>query len=304
MGQSNQISWRETTGATPLKALVNIGGIVGRFARTSPLGAVSGVFLVAVTAVALLAPVIAPYNPLEGHYDAMKQAPSWTYLGGTDHLGRDVLSRVLHGGWITLKVAFVSIAIADALGVTWGILTGYIGGRFDLLTQRVLDVLMSFPSVILALLLLTAIGAGLETVIIAIAVTRVPGSTRIIRSVVLSVKQSAYVDAARAIGASPIRVMFRHVSPQTIAPLIVVITTSLGGAIFTEASLSFLGLGIPPPEPSWGNLLGGILIESIRPPWWLLILPGVAITSTILAFNLLGDGLRDHLDPKLRGRLG
>ena len=162
---------------------------------------------------------------------------------------------------------------------------------------------MSFPSIILALLLLVVMGAGLETVIIAIAVTRIPGSQRVIRAVVLSVKETAYVEAARAIGASPLRVMARHISPQTYAPLIVVATTSLGGAIFTEASLSFLGLGIPPPSPSWGNLLGGLLLESLRPPWWLMIAPGVCITGTILAFNLLGDGLRDHFDPRLRGKL-
>ncbi|MCH2669690.1 MAG: ABC transporter permease [Gammaproteobacteria bacterium] len=269
----------------------------------SPIGYISGVFLIIFLLIGIFADVISPYGPLEAHYDAMKQPPSGEYWLGTDHMGRDLLSRVMHGTRVTMIVAFVAIFIADTIGLAWGIISGYLGGKFDLFSQRLIDILMSFPSIILALLLLVVMGAGLETVIIAIAVTRIPGSQRVIRAVVLSVKETAYVEAARAIGASPLRVMARHVSPQTYAPLIVVATTSLGGAIFTEASLSFLGLGIPPPSPSWGNLLGGLLLESLRPPWWLMIAPGVCITGTILAFNLLGDGLRDHFDPRLRGKL-
>jgi len=269
----------------------------------SPIGYISGVFLIIFLLIGIFADLISPYGPLEAHYDAMKQPPSGEYWLGTDHMGRDLLSRVMHGTRVTMIVAFVAIFIADTIGLAWGIISGYLGGKFDLFSQRLIDILMSFPSIILALLLLVVMGAGLETVIIAIAVTRIPGSQRVIRAVVLSVKETAYVEAARAIGASPLRVMARHISPQTYAPLIVVATTSLGGAIFTEASLSFLGLGIPPPSPSWGNLLGGLLLESLRPPWWLMIAPGVCITATILAFNLLGDGLRDHFDPRLRGKL-
>ena len=269
----------------------------------SPIGYISGVFLIIFLLIGIFADVISPYGPLEAHYDAMKQPPSGEYWLGTDHMGRDLLSRVMHGTRVTMIVAFVAIFIADTIGLAWGIISWYLGGKFDLFSQRLIDILMSFPSIILALLLLVVMGAGLETVIIAIAVTRIPGSQRVIRAVVLSVKETAYVEAARAIGASPLRVMARHISPQTYAPLIVVATTSLGGAIFTEASLSFLGLGIPPPSPSWGNLLGGLLLESLRPPWWLMIAPGVCITATILAFNLLGDGLRDHFDPRLRGKL-
>jgi ABC-type dipeptide/oligopeptide/nickel transport system permease subunit len=273
------------------------------FWDNSPIGYISGVFLIIFLLIGIFADFISPYGPLEAHYDAMKQPPSGEYWLGTDHMGRDLLSRVMHGTRVTMIVAFVAIFIADTIGLAWGILSGYLGGKFDLFSQRLIDILMSFPSIILALLLLVVMGAGLETVIIAIAVTRIPGSQRVIRAVVLSVKETAYVEAARAIGASPLRVMARHISPQTYAPLIVVATTSLGGAIFTEASLSFLGLGIPPPSPSWGNLLGGLLLESLRPPWWLMIAPGVCITGTILAFNLLGDGLRDHFDPRLRGKL-
>ena len=278
-------------------------GVLQRFTIASPMGSASAFFLVLVVLLAVFAEYIAPQDPLQGNYGSLKEPPSLSHLGGTDNLGRDVLSRIIFGTQITLLVAFVSVGIGDSIGFAWGILSGYVGGRFDLITQRFLDVLISFPSVILALLLLVAMGAGLQTIIIAIAVTRIPGATRVVRSVVLSVKETSYVDAARAMGASPLRIMARHVSPQAIAPLLVVASASLGGAIFTEAALSFLGMGVPPPNPSWGNMLGGILTESFKPPWWLVIFPGVAITMTILAFNLFGDGLRDHLDPKLRGRL-
>jgi ABC-type dipeptide/oligopeptide/nickel transport system permease subunit len=160
-----------------------------------------------------------------------------------------------------------------------------------------------FLGVILALLLLVALSAGIDTIIIAIAVTRVPGTTRVIRSVVLSIREMDYVTSARAIGASPTRIMIFHVAPQVVAPLLVIAAAGLGGAIFAEAALSFLGLGIPPPAPSWGYMLGGVLVTSFNPPWWLVVVPGLAITFTILALNLFGDALRDYLDPKLRGRL-
>ena len=162
---------------------------------------------------------------------------------------------------------------------------------------------MAFPTVILALLVLASIGAGLTSVIIAIAISSVPNATRIIRSVSLSVSEMAYVDAARAIGANPIRIMFKHIAPQCIAPFMVIASAGLGVAIFAEAALSFLGMGIPPPTPTWGNMLGGVLANVFKPPYWLVIAPGVAITLTVLAFNLLGDSLRDYLDPRLRGRL-
>ena len=290
-----------------LSALANTGktflGATRRFSSSSALGAGSAVFLVALGLLAISAEVLAPYGVLETNYDLLREGPTLAHPFGTDHLGRDLLSRVIIGTRITLFVAFVSVAIGDAIGFSWGIVSGYVGGRFDLISQRFLDVLFAFPSVILALLLLVAMGSGISTVIIAIAVTRVPGSTRVVRSVALSVREMSYVEAARAIGSSPLRVIVRHVGPQTIAPLLVVTSASLGGAIFTEASLSFLGMGIPPGNPSWGNLLGGVLVESLQLPWWLVTFPGIAITLTILAFNLFGDALRDFLDPKLRGRL-
>jgi ABC-type dipeptide/oligopeptide/nickel transport system permease subunit len=210
---------------------------------------------------------------------------------------------VLYGAQVTIVVAVSSVLIGETLGFAWGVMSGYLGGRFDMVSQRLLEVMMSFPTLILALLLMSGLGAGLHTVVIAIAVTRIPGSARIIRSVVLTVKEMAYVEAVRCLGASTPRIMLRHVAPQCIAPMLVVASLNLGIAIFAEAALSFLGVGIPPPTPSWGNMLGGVLAEAFRPPWWIVLFPGLAITLTILACNLLGDALRDFLDPRLRQRL-
>jgi len=282
------------------------GGVIRstvRFLRSSVLGSVAAALLLGISIVACLADVVAPYHPLEANYGATRQPPSAQYWFGTDHLGRDVLSRVIYGAQVTLVVAISSVLIGDTLGFAWGVASGYLGGKFDLVSQRILEVMMSFPTLILALLLMAGLGAGLHTVVIAIAVTRVPGSARIIRSVVLTVKQMAYVEAVRCLGASKPLIMLRHIAPQCIAPVLVVGSLNLGIAIFAESALSFLGVGIPPPTPSWGNMLGGVLAEAFRPPWWIVLTPGVAITITILACNLLGDALRDFLDPRLRQRL-
>ena len=295
-----ETDWGFAPRASRPRALVSA---VRRFVRSSPVGAASAAFLLFVLLVAIFADLIAPFDPLEGHYDVTRTPPGADWLAGTDHLGRDVLSRLIFGARVTMIVAVSSVVLGDSIGFAWGILSGYIGGRFDLISQRVLDVLLSFPGIILALLLLVSLGSGLQTVIIAIAVTRVPGTTRLIRSVSLSVREFAYVEAARASGASPLRIMVRHVAPQAIAPLLVIGTLNLGAAIFAEAALSFLGVGIPPPAPSWGNMLGGVLAEAFRPPWWMVMLPGVAITLTILAANLFGDALRDFLDPTMKRQI-
>jgi peptide/nickel transport system permease protein len=280
-----------------------IVGAMARFVYSSPVGAFALLIWLLLILVAIFAPALAPYDPQEADYGAIRQAPTALHLLGTDDLGRDILSRIIFGARITLVVSLSSVLIGDLIGFLWGVSSGYLGRRFDLLSQRVLDVLMSFPTLILALLLLVAVGAGLTTVIIAIAITRIPGSTRVIRSVVLSIKETAYVEAARAVGVAPWRVMIRHIAPQCIAPLIVIATLNLGAAIFAESALSFLGLGIPPPAPSWGNMLGGVLAASFRPSWWLVVYPGLAITISIMAANLVGDALRDFLDPRLRSRL-
>ena len=238
-----------------------------RFFRLSPIGAVSlGVWALLVL-LALGAPWIAPYDPNEADYAAVRQGPSAAHWLGTDNLGRDILSRIVFGTRITLMVSLIAVFLGDFIGFAWGVGSGFLGHRFDLISQRVVDILMSFPSLILALMLLVVLGAGLETVIAAIAVTQIPSATRITRSVVLSVRESMYVEAARMIGVSNLRLMARHVAPQVTAPILVVASLHLGGAIFAESALSFLGLGIPPPDPSWGNMLGGVTAAAFRPPW-------------------------------------
>jgi ABC-type dipeptide/oligopeptide/nickel transport system permease subunit len=275
-----------------------------RFLRASPLGAAAAILVVGAVLLALFAAQIAPYDPLRNDYTAARQPPSAQHVLGTDSLGRDVLSRTIYGLRISLLVSVASIALGISVGVVWGVTSGYIAGAYDLLSQRVIEVLSSFPTLILAMLLSVGLGPGLGTVIVAVGVTQIPLATRITRSVVLSVKQAQFVEAARCVGASPARIMARQIAPQCIAPVAVIATLNLGMAIFAEAALSFLGVGVPPPTPSLGNMLGGVLAQSFQPPWWLVIFPGVAIAMTVLAANLLGDALRDFLDPKLIARLG
>ncbi len=287
----------------PLTANSGVVYEIRRFVRTSPIGALAAAFVLMLFLVAIFANQIAPYHPLEADFRALRQAPSFKHWLGTDNLGRDVLSRLIHGSQVTLFVAITSTVLSKLLGISWGVLSGYVGGTFDLLSQRVVDVLLAFPGIILSMLLLAALGGGVSSIILAITLLGIAGTVRVIRSVVLSVKEMAYIEAARSTGVLSQRIMFRHIAPQCIAPALVLFSASLGGAIFAEAALSFLGLGIPQPNPSWGNMLGGILADQFRPKWWLVIFPGMTITATVLAFNLLGDALRDYLDPKLQGKL-
>lgn len=275
-----------------------------RFLRSSPLGAIAAAIIFVAVAAAILAPQIAPYDPLHNDYTAARHAPSAEHVLGTDSLGRDVLSRIIFGLRISLLVSIASIALGVSVGVIWGITSGYIAGRYDLLSQRLIEVLTSFPTLILAMLLSVGLGPGLGTVIIAVGVTQVPLATRVTRSVVLSVKQAQFVEAARCLGASMPRIMARQIAPQCVAPVAVVATVNLGAAIFAEAALSFLGVGVPPPTPSLGNMLGGVLAQSFQPPWWLVVFPGATIALTVLGANLLGDALRDYLDPRLTSRRG
>jgi ABC-type dipeptide/oligopeptide/nickel transport system permease subunit len=250
---------------------------------------------------AVFANVIAPYNPAAIAIPDRLQAPSLAHVFGTDQLGRDVLSRVIYGARASLTVALGSVLFGTTFGAFWGLASGYLGGRFDLVSQRIIEFLQSFPDLILAMAIAMALGAGFGTVIVAIAITRIPFGGRVIRAVVLSLKELSYVEAARGLGASRLRVMLRHILPQCVAPYLILATTHLGVAIIIEAALGFLGVGIPPPTPTWGNMLADSLNAGLIPPWWLVLFPGAAITLTVLAFNLLGDGIRDALDPRLRG---
>ncbi len=228
----------------------------------------------------------------------MARPPDTQSFFGTDQVGRDTLSRVIYGARSSLIVAFASVLLGTTVGSLWGVASGYLGGRFDLVSQRITEVLQSFPDLILAMAISMAIGTGMPAVIIAIAVTRIPFGNRVIRSVALTVRELSYVEAARAAGSSQARVMLHHVLPQCVAPYLVLATAHLGVAIIIEAALGFLGVGIPPPTPTWGNMLADSL-TSLVPRWWLVFFPGLAITVTVLAFNLFGDGVRDTLDPRL-----
>jgi ABC-type dipeptide/oligopeptide/nickel transport system permease subunit len=271
------------------------------FVRRSPLSAFWGVVAALIIAMAITAPAIAPYPPLKSDFRSMQKPPDEKHWFGTDQIGRDTLSRVIYGSRASLTVAMGAVIFGTTLGALWGLACGYFGGRFDMASQRVIEFLQSFPDLILAMAIAMALGGGMATVIVAIAITRIPFGGRVIRSVVLSLKEMQYVEAARGIGASHRRLMFRHILPQCVAPYLILATTHLGVAIVIEASLGFLGVGIPPPNPTWGNMLSDALNAGLVPPWWLVLFPGVAITLTVLAFNLLGDGIRDLLDPRLRG---
>lgn len=271
------------------------------FARRSPMAAFWAVVSVAIVAMAVLAPQIAPLDPLKADFRAMGKPPMEGHWLGTDQIGRDTLSRVIHGSRTSLIVAISAVLLGTLVGSLWGLASGFLGGRFDIISQRIIEFLQAFPDLILAMAIAMALGSGTTTVIIAIAITRIPFGGRVIRSVVLSLKEMSYVEAARGIGASKLRIMALHILPQCVAPFLILATTHLGVAIIIEASLGFLGVGIPPPTPTWGNMLSDALNSGLVPPWWLVLFPGAAITITVLAFNLFGDGIRDALDPRLRG---
>ena len=272
-----------------------------RFTRNKPLGAIMGIIIILVVLMSVFANVISPYHPLDTNPIMAREPPDREHWMGYDEVGRDVLSRVIFGSRISLIVGITSVVFGTVLGSVWGLASGYLGGKFDLITQRAVEVWMSFPSLVLALSLLVVLGAGLHTVIIAVAFTRVPYGVRVIRSVSIAVKEFMYVDAARSIGASEMRVMLRHVLPNCIAPFLIILTAHIGTAIIVEASLGFLGIGIPPPTASWGNMLGSAVGQAINPHWWRIVYPGVAIVITVLSFNIFGDAIRDVLDPRLRG---
>jgi peptide/nickel transport system permease protein len=265
-----------------------------------PVSAVAGAIVIFIVLVGVAAPIISPNDPLEPDMRNTVSGPSLDRPLGTDFLGRDMVSRIIHGTRVSLFVALISTLLGTTAGAVWGLASGFLGGKFDLLSQRAVEIMQSFPTVLFALLLATALGAGVWTVILAIGVTRVSYGTRIIRAQALGVKSMAYVDAARAIGASQLRIMAVHIGPQCVAPFIVLITMYLGVAIMIEATLGFLGFGVPPPTPTWGAMLGETS-SFLRPPWFLVVFPGAAIAVTVLALNLMGDGIRDALDPRLRG---
>ena len=270
-------------------------------ARRYPLGAFGGVIMALCVFAALFAPYITVYDPLSTNAAFSLARPSVQHWLGCDFMGRDVYSRIVYGSRISLAVGIGSMSLGLTCGVLIGLTSGYLGGWIDLAAQRLIDILQSLPLLVMALLMTAALGPSLRNTIIAISIALIPSSARVVRSTTLSLREQPFVESAKAIGMSEVRIAFRHVLPNTLAPLIVLGTAQLGSAILVEAALSFLGLGIPEPYPSWGRMLSESAAEYVRTAPWLVIFPGVAISLAVFGSNLLGDALRDTLDPRLRG---
>lgn len=272
-----------------------------RIARTKPLGVAGLLFVGVVTLASLFAPLITDYGPTE-LAGVPLQKPSSAHWFGTDDFGRDVFSRVLYGGRVSLRVGFLSVLLGAGAGAFLGLVSAYRGGWFDLISQRFVDALMAFPTLVLALAIVAALGSSQRNVIIAIAIAMLPNIARVVRSAVFSIREEQYIEAARSIGTPDRTIMRRHILPNAMGPLIVVATAYFGGAIVTEAALSFVGLGVPPPNPSWGNMMSGPARTYIAVAWWMAFFPGLALSLLVFGVNLFGDSLRDILDPRLRNR--
>jgi peptide/nickel transport system permease protein len=285
------------------KAGANVDGKLAVFlfyCRRHPLGTIGGVIFLALLFAALFAGWIAPHDPLATNADDSLAAPGAAHLMGADVMGRDVFSRIVHGARISLIVGIGSTLLGGLIGVAIGLASGYLLGWFDLVTQRIIDIMQALPLLVMALVMAAALGPSLENTIIAISIPLVPHVARVIRANTLSLREMPFVEAARAVGMSETRIAVKHILPNTLAPFIVLATAQLGSAILTEASLSFLGLGIPEPYPSWGRMLSESAAEYVRTAPWLVIYPGIAISLAVFGTNLLGDALRDILDPRQR----
>lgn len=271
-----------------------------RLARSYPLAAISLCVLILIVLTSIFAPVLAPYSPTASDGLASLKTSSGDHWFGTDRFGRDVLSRVLYGSRVSLGVGFMAVVFAGAVGVPIGLLGGYFGGMVDAVLMRLTDALMAIPGLLLALALILVLDPSVFTVALALGIGALPGYVRVVRSRVLSLRASDFVLAAHTVGASSARIIFRHILPNTTAPIIVVASLSMGGAVLAESGLSFLGVGVRPPTPTWGRMLSDSFALIYVAPW-LMLPPAIAIALLILSLNLLGDGLRDILDPRRRG---
>jgi peptide/nickel transport system permease protein len=269
-------------------------------ARRYPLGAAGAVIMVLCVFAALFAPYITVYDPLSTNAAFSLAHPSAQHWLGCDFMGRDVYSRIIYGSRISLAVGIGSLGLGLTCGVLIGLTSGYLGGWIDLCAQRLIDILQSLPLLVMALLMTASLGPSLRNTIIAISIALIPSSARVVRSTTLSLREQPFVESAKAIGMSEVRIAFRHVLPNTMAPLIVLGTAQLGATILIEATLSFLGLGVPEPHPSWGRMLSESAAEYVRTAPWLVIFPGLAISLVVFGTNLFGDALRDLLDPRQR----
>lgn len=272
------------------------------FCRRQPLGTF-GLAIVIIAAIAgLSAEWIAPYSPTANDFEAMTQPPSWAHWLGTDQFGRDLLSRIIYGARTALIIGFVSAFVGGFAGLVLGVGSAYFGGMIDLILQRVMDVLMAFPLIIMALAVVAIFGTGVQNVIAAITVPLIPRCARVVRASALSIREVPYIDAARTSGFSHTRIILRHMVPNVVAPFLIMLTAFVGQAILAEASLSYLGLGVQEPTPAWGLMLQGGAEEYASTAPWIAIFPGLAIALTVFGFSLFGDALRDAIDPKLRER--
>jgi peptide/nickel transport system permease protein len=269
-------------------------------AAAHPLGLVGAAIMAVFVFAAVFADFLTAYNPITTNSAISLLPPDAAHPLGADAMGRDIYSRIIYGARISLAVGLGSTFLGSIVGVTLGLTSGYLGGWVDLIIQRVVDVLQAVPLLVLALVMAAALGPALDNTIVAIAIPLVPYTARVIRSNTLALREQPFVEAARAVGMSELRIAVRHVLPNTLAPLIVIMTAQLGAAILTEASLSFLGLGVPEPHPSWGRMLSESAAEYVRTAPWLVIFPGIAISLAVFGTNLFGDALRDILDPRLR----
>jgi peptide/nickel transport system permease protein len=268
--------------------------------KRKPLGMVSAALLAVIVVTAIFADVLAPYDPLATQPEIRLSAPSWSHPFGTDDIGRDVLSRVIHGSRISLWVGLLAVGIGTVAGMIIGLLCGYCEGRVDLLMQRVMDAIQAIPGLLLALAIVSVLKPNTTNAMLAIAIVIIPGNSRIVRGAVLSAKQNRYVEAAQALGCQHQRIIVSHILPNVTAPILIIASIWFGNAILIEATLSFLGVGTQPPTPSWGLMLSSTGRAFMEQAPWLAVFPGLAISLSVLGFNLFGDTLRDAWDPKLR----
>jgi peptide/nickel transport system permease protein len=276
-------------------------GIIG-FCRRQPLGTVGLVLVVVMAVAGLSAEWIVPYNPTSNDFAAMTEPPSWAHLMGTDQFGRDLFSRIVFGARTALIVGFSCAIVGGIAGLVLGVASAYFGGRLDLVLQRVMDVVMAFPLIIMALAVIAIFGSGVYNVIVAITIPLIPRCARVVRSSALAIREVPYIDAARACGFGHKRIILRHMVPNVLAPFLIMLTAFVGQAILAEASLSYLGLGVQEPTAAWGLMLQGGAEEYASTAPWIAVFPGLAIALTVFGFSLFGDALRDALDPKLRDR--
>lgn len=271
------------------------------FARRKPIGAISGLIVIAMLVMTLFAEQISPYGYDETIRGARMKPPGAAHWLGTDNLSRDIWSRIVYGARVSITIGFATIALGTAAAAALGVSSGYFGGKYDLVVQRIVDAWMSFPYLVIILSVMAVLGPGLLNVVLSLSIIVAATGSRVIRGATIAVAQHAYVEAARAMGCGHARIVLRHILPNVAATIIILSTIGLGGIILAESALSFLGFGVPPPYPSWGSMLSGSGRTYMYRAPWMAVWPGVAISLAVFAFNMLGDALRDVLDPRLRG---